>query len=134
MKLKKWHWLLIVLAVLVVGWLFLRFVIGGDEDSWIKNEKGEYVEHGKPAVMPDYVKEQQDAVLCAFELYQQAKQEGMDFSSQCLGTCGNYVVDIVHVPRGEENNKAENQCEDYRSGKASRFIELDSEGNIFRIV
>ncbi|GBE19529.1 hypothetical protein BMS3Abin17_00253 [archaeon BMS3Abin17] len=58
----------------------------------------------------------------------------MEFSSQCLGSVGDYAVDIVHVPRNDEDNLVENQCEDFRSGKVTHFIELDKEGNIARIV
>jgi hypothetical protein len=131
---KKAYWILIV-VLLVIGF-FMVFRPGG-EDSWIKDEKGEYVEHGFPSETPDYVKEQQIAIIQAKELYFQKKQEGIEFSSQCLGTVGEeirYVVDIVHVPRNEEDDKLENQCEDYREGKVEHFIELDQEGNIFRIV
>ena len=58
----------------------------------------------------------------------------MNFSNQCLGTCENYAVDIVHVPRIEDDNKIENQCLEYREGKIKHFIELDRDGNIVRIV
>ena len=57
----------------------------------------------------------------------------MGFSSQCLGVVGGYAVDIVHVPRTEEDNLPENQCEDYREGRVSKFIELDKDGNVIRI-
>jgi len=74
----------------------------------------------------------------ALELYQQKKAQGMEFSSQCLGTIYvngiGYVVDIVHVPRSKEDNKIENQCQDYREGKVSHFIELDKNGEIVRII
>jgi len=30
---------------LILGWMFLRWVIGGSEDSWMC-EKGEWVKHG----------------------------------------------------------------------------------------
>ena len=122
-----------VLGILVVGWLFIRFIIGGNEDSWIKDEKGVYVEHGKPIFIPDYVKEQQDATECALGLYEQKKAEGMNFSSQCMGTCIGYAVDVVHVPRIEEDNLVENQCADFREGRVGRFIELDKDGEIVRI-
>ncbi len=55
-------------------------------------------------------------------------------NSQCLGTCGDYAVDIVHVPRTEGDNLIENQCEDYKTGKVNHFIELDKNGEIVRIV
>jgi hypothetical protein len=117
------------MAVLAVCLLVLR----GDEDCWIKGANGTYVKHGNPSETPDYVQNQQDAAICALDLYHGKKSEGMNFSSQCLGVCGNYAVDIVHVPRKAEDDKAENQCADYRDGKINYFIELDSEGNIFRI-
>jgi len=66
-------------------------------------------------------------------LYKQKKTEGIVFSSQCLGSCGDYAVDIVHVPRIEEDNKLENQCKEYISGKVNKFIELDISEKIIRI-
>ncbi len=131
---KKVYWVIIAVIILVVVWFFLRFIIGGNEDSWIKDSRGVYIKHGAPSSTPDYVKEQQEAISCALSLYQQKKDEGMNFASQCLGVCGNYAVDIVHVPRSEEDNLIENQCEDYREGKVSKFIELDKEEEIVRVV
>jgi len=134
---KKIYLVLIVIVCLITVWGFLRFFIGGSEDSWIKNEKGEYVKHGVPSETPDYVKEQQEAVIQALELYQTKKQEGMEFESQCLGIVGEnlkYVVDIIHIPRTEEDNLPENQCEDYLNGEIKNFIELDKDGNIFMMV
>ena len=130
---KKWYWILIGIAVLAVVVFFLR----GSEDTWIKDDKGEYVEHGAPSETPDYVSEQQTAIIQARELYFQKRQQGMNFESQCLGSVGDevkYAVDIVHVPRTSEDNKPENQCSDFRTGKVQHFIELDKEGNIFQIV
>lgn len=132
-KSKNWWWIVIIVVILIVIWFGVRFILTS-EDTWIKNETGEYVKHGVPSDIPDYVKQQQDAVTCALQLYQQKKLEGMQFSSQCLGTCGDYAVDIVHVPRNTEDDKQENQCSDFREGKVRRFIELDNKGNIFRIV
>lgn len=74
----------------------------------------------------------------AIKLYNQKKAEGMEFSSQCLGTIEvdgeGYAVDIVHVPRTEEDNLPENQCEDFRTGKVKHFVELDKDGNVVKIV
>jgi hypothetical protein len=56
-----------------------------------------------------------------------------NFSSQCLGSCDAYAVDIVHVPRTEEDDLEENQCETFRRGQLKHFIELDDKGNIVRI-
>jgi hypothetical protein len=74
----------------------------------------------------------------ALKLYNQKKAGGMEFNSQCLGTIEidgiGYAVDIVHVPRTQEDNLSENQCEDYRNRKVSHFVELDKDGNVVRVV
>jgi hypothetical protein len=94
------------------------------------------IEKGKEVEVEGEQKEltRAEAVEEALKLYQEKKQEGMNFSSQCLGTVGDYAVDIVHVPRTAEDNEVKNQCEDYRKGKVSHFIELDKDGNIVRIM
>lgn len=40
--------ILLFLLVLFFAWLFIRFVIGGSEDSWIC-VNGQWVEHGHPS-------------------------------------------------------------------------------------
>ena len=69
-KNKKLLLVLGIIILLAITLLFLR----GEEDSWIKNEKGIYIEHGKPREKPDYVSEQEKIVVCALQLYQQKKQ------------------------------------------------------------
>lgn len=91
-------------------------------------------EQGVSASTSEYVKEQQEAVICANNIYQQEKENNAEFNSQCLGTCMDFAVDIVHVPRTDEDNKSENQCESYRNGKVGHFIELDKDGKIVRLV
>ena len=128
---KKLYLFLSIVLILIMGWIFVRFVIGGPEDFWIKDSRGIWIKHGSPSETPDYVLEQQEIINCSLEKFSNFTEE---INSQCLGICGNYAVDIVHVPRTSEDNLVENQCEDYRSGKVSNFIELDKEGNIVRIV
>jgi len=127
---NKIIWIIIAVIVFAGIFLFLR----GNEDSWIKDEKGIYVKHGNPSEIPDYVSEQQEAISGAMELYNKSKESGMEFNYQCLGSVGDYAVDIVHVPRTEEDNLPENQCQDYKEGKVHHFIELDKDGNVVRIV
>jgi hypothetical protein len=124
---KKSYWMsgMVIILLLFLLLVFLR----GNEDSWIKDSRGVWIKHGNPSQMPDYVQTQQNIISCALNLYN-IQNETMVFSSQCLGTCENYAVDIVHVPRTDEDNQPENQCEDYRSGKVNHFIELDKEGDI----
>jgi hypothetical protein len=131
---KKSHRVLIIIGILIIGWIFVRFVIGGSEDDWIKDDKGVWIKHGVPSGTPGYVIEQQQIIEQALALYEQKKAEGMEFSSQCLGVVIDYAVDIVSVPRSVEDNMVENQCESYRSGEVTHFIELDEDGNIVRII
>lgn len=133
---KKISWVLIAVAILVLVVFVLRFFVGGSEDSWIKDSRGVWIKHGNPASVPNEVLLQQEAVNCAVEKYNQEKAKGVEINSQCLdylGACGDYSVDIVHVPRNAEDDLAENQCEAYRSGTVNHFIELDKEGEVVRI-
>ena len=127
---KKTYWIIIVIIVIVLFFMIFRF---GGEDSWIKNEKGIYVKHGNPSSMPENVAEQNAAISCARSLYMNARNNMMDFSSQCLGRCMDYAIDIVHVPRSDEDNLAENQCSDFREGRVSKFIELNQNGEVVRV-
>ena len=130
---KKIYLALIIILVFI--FIFIIFRPKG-EGLWIKDSRGVWVKQGNPAETPDYVLEQQKIIDAAMSLYDERKLEGMQFKSQCLGTLEEfgYVVDIVHVPRSEEDNNPENQCEDYRQGRANHFIELDKDGNIVRII
>ena len=111
---KKW---LIILGVVVI--LVLFFALTKRADNSLSNE--------------EELTEVERITMLALELYEQKKQEGMEFSSQCLGTIDGYAVDIVHVPRTEEDNLPENQCDDFREGRVSKFIEIDKDGNVVRI-
>jgi hypothetical protein len=102
-----------------------------NEDTWIKDLRGVYVKHGVPSVTPDYVLEQQNAINCSLQLLNSFNGT---LDSQCLGTCGNYAVDIVHIPRSSADNLAENQCQAYVNKSLSHFIELDKEGNVIQVV
>ncbi len=132
-KIKK-KWLItaeIVLLLFGIGFIFFRFIIGGNEDTWIQDENGIWVEHGNSSEIPAYVSWQKAAIICAKDLFNNLTGEK---NSQCLGTCANYAVDIVHVPRIAEDNLPQNQCRDYGNGFVSHFIELDKNGEIVRIV
>lgn len=43
-----------------------------------------------------------------------------------------YVVDIAHDPRTEEDNKKDNQCSAYTEGKSKHFVEVDESGKLIR--
>jgi hypothetical protein len=129
-KMKKPSLILIIVFLLVFLGVILLF-LRGDEDTWIKDSRGVWIKHGVPSTTPEQVLEQQETIICALEKFNNFTEE---INSQCLGVCGDYAVDIVHVPRTSEDNLIENQCSEYREGKVSHFIELDKEGEIVRIV
>ena len=131
MRINKKYLIGGILFFIILGiFLFIRF----NEDSWIKDIKGVWIKHGSPSETPNYVIEQQEIISCSLNLYNQKKNEGMNFSSQCLGKCDDYAVDIVHIPRISADDEIENQCSDYLNRKVNHFIELDKDGNIIRIV
>ncbi|PIN91501.1 hypothetical protein COU57_00270 [Candidatus Pacearchaeota archaeon CG10_big_fil_rev_8_21_14_0_10_32_14] len=133
---KKWIYFVIgifLIIVLFIGILRYGFDKTG-EDSWIKDERGIWIKHGNPSDIPGEVNVQQKIIECANKLYDDEKNNGVVFNSQCLGECDGFVVDIVHVPRNSDDNKIENQCEDYRNGKYNDFVELDLNGDVVRFV
>jgi hypothetical protein len=45
---KKFITILIIVFVLLGVWFAIRFVIGGDEDTWLC-QNGQWVQHGHPS-------------------------------------------------------------------------------------
>lgn len=41
-----------MVILLIIGLLSVRFLLGGNEDSWIKDENGIWVKYGNPATTP----------------------------------------------------------------------------------
>lgn len=126
---KKYFIFIIIVALLMLTIIFL--VLRGNEDNWIKDSRGVWIKHGNPSETPNAVLQQQEAINCSLEKFDNFTEE---INSQCLGVCGNYAVDIVHVPRTGEDNLIENQCEEYGSGGVNHFIELNRNGDIVRII
>jgi len=131
---KKTYGIVVAVAVIVIlvgVFVFLRW----QEDTWIRSSTGEWVKHGEPSKIPEKVEIQQEALAEAESLYLTFKENTEKFSSDCLGTTSNgYAVDMVHVPRTGEDDLEKNQCLDYLSGEVDKFIEVDKEGNIVRVV
>lgn len=119
--------IILVLLFLAITLLFLR----SPEDDWITDSKGVWVKHGFPSNTPDYVLTQQKAIICALKLYNQSYSKNL--SSECLGYCETYAVDLVGVPRNAEDDLETNQCEKVTTGKLNHFIELDRYGNLVRV-
>jgi hypothetical protein len=126
--------ILIVVCLILIGGIIF-FIFRFNEDSWIKDSKGVFVRHGNPAITPDDVKGQQNALSCASGLYADfALSNSVLNSSKCLGACGEYAVDLVNVPRKSQDDDSQNQCADFRNGKVNHFIELNNkDGTLVRV-
>lgn len=77
------------------------------------------------------------AVGEALSLYRKRLVEGIDMSSgPCLSNdlMIGWVVDVVHSPREAMDDLSENQCAAYLEGRASHFVEIDTNGNIVRVI
>lgn len=78
----------------------------------------------------------QMAVSLAKERYAQAKARGTNLSDgPCIAEdlMPDWVADIAHNPRHNLDNLPENQCGNFRNGKAHHFVELDPDGNVIRV-
>jgi len=129
----KKYWIIIIAAIIVLGVVFI--ILRGQEDTWIKDKRGVWIKHGVPSTTPDYVSEQQSMIIQAQQMYQKTKAMGEDFySGPCLGNINSdWVADVAHSPRQAVDDQSQNQCTDYRSGKAHHFIELDLNGEIIKV-
>ena len=81
--------------------------------------------------------EQNRAVAAAKQAYQQAVTRGDDLEkgpciAESLPDLADWVADIAHDPREDVDDDPENQCERYRQGDASHFVELDPDGELIR--
>ncbi len=79
--------------------------------------------------------EKNTAVEQAKILFDQKKEEGLDFSSgPCLSEeiIPGWSVDIAHDPRSAEDERAENQCAYYINKQTRHLVEMDLSGNFIR--
>jgi len=75
------------------------------------------------------------AVASAITLYKNMAGK-IDFTNgPCLTNdlMPDWVVDIVHTPRGAIDDLSQNQCSAYLEGRAYHFVELDLNGNLVRV-
>jgi hypothetical protein len=116
--------------------LVLIFIAGVSVATYYFNRKN----LGDEIKAPDYKKGEvrlvDKAVEGAETVYQQQKNEGVDFSKgPCLTNdlMTDWVADIVHSPRQDIDNLPEYQCIAYVEGRAHHFVELDPFGNLIRV-
>lgn len=76
-----------------------------------------------------------DPVAAAKTLFEELRGEGADLSrGPCLGRItDDWVADIAHDPRVPDDDNPENQCAEFRTGKATHFVELTPEGKLIRV-
>ncbi len=120
-----------IFLILIISLIY--FFVGINENAWVKDNRGVWIKHGNPTTTPEEVLKQEQVILCSMELYIQIRNQGINFSSQCIGACGNYSIDIVHVPRTTEDNLPQNQCQEYLKNETSNLIEMDKLGDIVKI-
>lgn len=127
-------WIIIVVGIIIVLGAVL-IVVCGSEDTWIKDSRGVWVKHGNPKEKPAKVSSQEALIEKALAAYNQAKASGKDLSNgPCLDEISaDWVADISHSPRQEIDNQPENQCQDFRTGKAHHFIEIDIDGKVIKV-
>jgi hypothetical protein len=81
--------------------------------------------------------ERSQAVGQAVVAFQKAQQSGEDLSkgpciSESLPGLSDWVADVAHDPRQPVDDDPSNQCQRYRNGQASHFVELDQQGRLIR--
>jgi hypothetical protein len=79
--------------------------------------------------------EKDQAVAAAQLAYQQAKASGVDLEngpciSEELPGLSDWVADVAHDPRDDVDDDPANQCQRFRDGEASHFVELTPEGEL----
>ncbi len=76
------------------------------------------------------------AIKNCVELCQKAKEKGLDLSNgPCLSNnvAPGWVCDVAHWPRLPVDNDPQNQCEAFRKGIATHFVEVDENCNVIRV-
>jgi hypothetical protein len=81
--------------------------------------------------------EQDKAVAEAQAAFKQAERSGGNLSSgpcisESLPGLSDWVADVAHDPRQDVDDDPDNQCQRYRDGEASHFVELSPDGELIR--
>jgi len=75
------------------------------------------------------------AVARCQEMFRQKFALGEDMSAgPCLSEeiVDDWACDVAHNPRQAIDDQAANQCQSYRDGRVSHFVELDQSGNLIK--
>lgn len=120
--------IIITLILAIIAYLF------ASHKPAVAPDKLSTDQYALPSPTPADFRDREEILKNALNLYAKKKQEGVDFANgPCLGKIADdWVVDIAHNPRQAVDDKAENQCADFRAGSAHHFVELDENGNLIR--
>lgn len=130
---KKLLILISLVGFIILFTLVFLFATGKQVKAPTTNNEGaQPVTSASPTPSSPNFTGNEDAFKNALNLYIQKKQEGTDMTSgPCLGKIADdWVLDIAHNPRLPEDDKPQNQCADYVSGKVRHFIEMDPDGKL----
>lgn len=117
--------------------ILVTIITGSILTYWLNTlYKPQVYEISGQSYKPGISEEVDKAVNQAKHVYEQNQKLGVDFSKgPCLTNAllPGWVADIAHNPRQSTDDLAENQCEAFREGKATSFVELDPKGNLLRV-
>ena len=85
--------------------------------------------------METALSDRERAIQAAIRLFQEKKAQGIDLSAgPCLAEeiIPDWCVDVAHSPRQPIDDRPENQCQSWRTGRVHHFVELDPDGNLIR--
>jgi hypothetical protein len=86
----------------------------------------------------DVSEEERDrAIGAAKQAHEEAVAGGEDLDvgpciAEELPDLPDWVADVAHDPREDIDDEPENQCQRYRDGEASHFVELTPEGELIQ--
>ena len=96
---------------------------------------------GLLVVMSTFSQEENDVVMDCILLCRYVKEAGANLSQGPCLSDGNpewkhtdWVCDVAHSPRQPVDNLPENQCNEFRSGRAHHFVEITPECEFIRAV
>ena len=81
--------------------------------------------------------ESDQAVAAATKAFDAAEAKGTDLSkgpciAEQLPDLPDWVADVAHDPRTDADDDPANQCQRFREGEASHFVELTTDGELIR--
>ena len=131
---KKLLILISLISFIILFALIFLFLGGKPVKAPTKNEEGTQSStvNSQPSPSSPSFTGNEDAFKNALNLYIQKKKEGVDMTNgPCLGKIADdWVLDIAHKPRQPIDDKPQNQCADYISGKVHHYIEFDPDGKL----